>query len=56
MPWEIMKEGDGYWVVKKGSHKKEHKKPHMSRAEAQRHMAALYAAEEGRVPPPPKRK
>jgi len=46
MPWEVIKEGDGFWVVKEGSRTKVHKSPHKSRAEAVQHMQALYSAED----------
>ena len=47
MPYDILMEGKGYFVVKKGSKEKMNKKPHMSRKEALAHMRALYAAEDG---------
>ena len=46
MPWEVIKEGDGFWVVKEGSRTKVHKSAHKSREEAVKHMQALYAAED----------
>ena len=46
MPWEVVKEGDGFWVVKEGTRTKVHKSPHKSRAEAVQHMQALYSAED----------
>ena len=45
MPWEVIKEGDGFWVVKEGSRTKVHKSAHKSREEAMAHVKALYAAE-----------
>ena len=46
MPWEIRKEGKGWWVVKKGTNSKVHKTAHSNRAEAVAHMKALYASED----------
>ena len=45
MPWKVVKESDGFFVVKKGSGEKVHSKPHPSRDAANQHMAALYSAE-----------
>lgn len=45
MPWEIVKEGSGWWVVKEGTRDKVHKQPHTSREDALEHVQALYAAE-----------
>ena len=45
MPWEIVKEGSGWWVVKEGTRDKVHKQPHTSREDALEHVRALYSAE-----------
>ena len=44
-PWKVIQEGDGFFVVQKGTGKKVHDKPHPDREAANKHMAALYAAE-----------
>ena len=44
-PWEVIKEGDGWWVVREGTREKVHKTAHKSREEAMAHVRALYAAE-----------
>lgn len=44
-PWEVIKDGDGFWVVKEGTREKVHKSPHKTREEAMQHVKALYAAE-----------
>jgi len=47
VPYEIVREGEGYWVTKKEGGKHMHKSPHKTRAEALAHMRALYSAEDG---------
>ena len=44
-PWEVIKDGEGFWVVKEGTREKVHKSPHKTREEAMAHVKALYAAE-----------
>ena len=44
-PWEIVKEGDRYWVVRQDTGEKVHKTAHATRTKAVAHMKALYAAE-----------
>jgi hypothetical protein len=46
MPWEVVKEEDGWFVVKEGTRTKVHKSPYKSRAEAMAHVRALYSAED----------
>lgn len=46
MPWDVIKDEKGWWVVKKGTRKKVHEKPHKSKEEARNHQKALYAAED----------
>jgi len=43
MPWKVVKRESGWYVVKEGSGKPVHKKPHKTRIEAIRHLKALYA-------------
>lgn len=45
MPWEVIKESSGWWVVKEGTRDKVHGQPHKSREDALEHVQALYAAE-----------
>ena len=44
-PWKVVKEGDGFFVVKQDSGEKVHSKPHPTQDAANKHMAALYSAE-----------
>lgn len=50
MPYEIRQEGDGYKVYKKGSDKSYSKKP-ISKRQAKKQAAALYANENKTLPP-----
>lgn len=44
MPYKIEKSGSGWFVVNKDTHKRKNKSPHPSKAAAEQHMKALYAA------------
>lgn len=44
-PWEVIKDDQGWWVVKADTREKVHKQPHRSREDALDHVKALYSAE-----------
>lgn len=46
MPWKIIQDEQGWWVVRKGTGEKAHKSAHKNRGKAAEHMKALYASED----------